>query len=244
MALFAISFAAAAAPAQSDPRFDAARAAYDEGRFADALALYDELTAAYPRSPEAGFNRGNTLARLGRIGAAIAEFQRVLLLAPRDADARANLSFLRNAAGLPKPKVSFLDASLGALSASEWKMLALAAWWLGAAALVASLLLSKPPKVLSRAGLALLLIALAAASGWGYWQLKNRNPAAVVVASGAKARFAPLPDATPHFDAPEGVTLRVLEESGDWLRVREDRREGWIPRHAVQIVALEPRRSG
>ncbi len=234
--LLIIACAAFGAP---DPRFDAARASYDEGRFADALALYDELTKDYPHSPEAHFNRGNALARLGRAGEAIAAFQRVLMIAPRDADARANLTFLRDAAGLPKPQPSLRDVTFGALSAREWKAIALAAWWLGAAALAASLLMPRLPNIVRRAGVALLLAALVAGAGWGHWRLRQRHPLAVVIAPGVQARFAPLADATPHFDAPEGLTLRVLEQSGAWLRVQEDRREGWIPREGVAILELE-----
>lgn len=234
----------AACSALADPEnptaiAEAARAAYDEARFADAVALYDRLLASYPRSPELHFNRGNALARLGRIGEAAAAYERALLLAPRDADARANLKFLRSSARLPQPRVSIVDRIVGVVSASEWRTLAISAWWIGSTLLVAALLMTRAPRAMRAIGLALIGIALFAAAGWGYWIIRNTHPIAFVVRPGVKALFAPLPNATPHFDAPDGLAVRVLETSGEWVYVRDAAREGWIPRHAVEILRLD-----
>lgn len=218
---------------------DAARTAYDEGRFADAVALYDSLLAAYPRSPEIHFNRGNALARLGRIGEAAAAYERALLLAPRDADARANVKFLRSGAGLPQPRESLVERIVGVVSASEWRALAISAWWIGAALLVVGLLVTRAPRAVRAIGLVLIVVALIAAAGWGYWITRNARPIAFVVEPGVKALFAPIPSATPHFDAPDGLAVRVLETSGEWVHVRDAAREGWIPRRAVEIVRLD-----
>lgn len=226
-------------PAGPGTTAEAARSAYDEGRFAEALALYDRLLASYPRSPEMHFNRGNALARLGRIGEAAAAYQRTLLLAPRDADARANLKFLRSGAGLPQPRDSLADRVIGALSASEWRALAIAAWWIGAALLVIGLLVTRAPRAVRASGLGLLGVALIAAAGWGYWVARDARPIAFVVEPGVKALFAPIPSATPHFDAPDGLAVRVLETSGEWVHVRDGAREGWIPRRAVEIARLD-----
>lgn len=234
-----IATAARAEPTDPRARFDAARAAYDEGRYADALALYDALLAEYPRMPELHFNRGNALARLGRIGEAAAAYQRVLLRAPRDADARANLKFIRERAGLPKPRSTWADRTIGILSLSEWKKIALSAWWIGAGLLIAGILFPRTPRALRHAGLAGLAIAFVASAGWAGWIARDARPVAFVVEPNVKALFAPIPTATPHFDAPEGLAVRVLGSSGEWVHVREDKREGWIPRRSLEMVRVD-----
>ncbi len=132
-----------------------------------------------------------------------------------------------------------MERIVGVVSASEWRALAISAWWIGAALLVVGLLVTRAPRAVRAIGLVLIVVALIAAAGWGYWITRNARPIAFVVEPGVKALFAPIPSATPHFDAPDGLAVRVLETSGEWVHVRDAAREGWIPRRAVEIVRLD-----
>ncbi|HMP75773.1 MAG TPA: tetratricopeptide repeat protein [Kiritimatiellia bacterium] len=219
-------------------RFTTAQRAYDEGRYADALAFYNTLHAEGWRAPELYFNRGNALARLGRTGEAVASFQQALLLAPRNADAEANLRFVTTGAGVPAPKRSLASHLFGALTPVEWTTLAAAAWWIGLLLATTAFALPTRPRSLLRGAAIAGVLLVASLSGRAWWWNEARAPAAVVVQSGAKALFAPVSSATPHFETPEGLTVRAVERNGDWLRVRHDGREGWLPRTAVQIVEL------
>ncbi len=67
-----------------------AAAQYQAGDHAGALATLDGLSDV-----ESGYNRGNALARLGRLEEAIAEYERVLAEDPDHADARHNRDLLR-----------------------------------------------------------------------------------------------------------------------------------------------------
>lgn len=68
----------------NDVRWRAA-ALYQAGRYADALLLLRDQPGA-----GAHYNRGNTLARLGRYQDAVAEYEEALALAPGHADAQHN----------------------------------------------------------------------------------------------------------------------------------------------------------
>ncbi len=76
-------------------------AEYKSGKFAEAAADF-----ARESGPDADFNRGNALARLGRYTDAIAAYDRALKAAPDNADARANKAavedLLRKMAQSPK----------------------------------------------------------------------------------------------------------------------------------------------
>ena len=80
---------AAAAAAFRDPDWRAA-AQYHAGDYARALETLEGREGA-----QVDYNRGNALARLGRLDAAIAAYQRTLEVQPDHADARANLDLLR-----------------------------------------------------------------------------------------------------------------------------------------------------
>ncbi len=81
--------AADAAQRFEDPRWKAV-AQYRAGQYDRAAA-----TLAPMKTPEALYNRGNALARLGRYPQAISSYQQVLELDPDHADARYNLELLQ-----------------------------------------------------------------------------------------------------------------------------------------------------
>jgi Ca-activated chloride channel homolog len=86
---FAAGDHAAAAARFEDPAWRAA-AQYRAGDYAGSLADLAGLAG-----PEADYNRGNALARLGRFDEAIAAYEQTLAQAPDHADARANLEQVR-----------------------------------------------------------------------------------------------------------------------------------------------------
>ncbi len=65
-------------------RVEAARAAFHEGRLADALQLFSELTREFPFNPLPHADLGMTLRRMGRTEAAVTSYNRALALAPDD----------------------------------------------------------------------------------------------------------------------------------------------------------------
>src|ERR1700722_13167815 len=64
--------------------FESANILYDEGKYAEAAAGYDQLIAEGKVSAALYFNRGNALFKEGQIGRAIASYRQAQLLAPRD----------------------------------------------------------------------------------------------------------------------------------------------------------------
>lgn len=219
---------------EMENRFARARQAYDEGRYEEALAIYDALALDYPRIPEVHFNRGNSLARMGRIGPAIAAFERARLLAPRDPDIRANLKFLRERANLPPPQFSWLEGALNLASPLEWRSISVVGWWLGALCISLAWLAPGLPRAFRSVGLALVTFSATSA----LVAHKGSRLSTAIAVENTTVRFAPLPDATPHFEAPAGIRLRVLERQGDWVRVREANREGWLPASSVESIDL------
>ncbi len=221
-----------------DAAFSAARSLYDTENYAAAAAKYDDILSEGWQTAEVYFNRGTALARLGKTGEAIASFETALLLNPRDADTLANLKFVRSNAGLPAPKQTLLDRALGYLAPREWRLLSIIAWWGFAAFLCVSRLLPGRAAWIRNGYIISLAILLIAFAGRVHnWQ-QVRAPAVVVTAKSAQALYAPLPDATRFFDTPEGSTLQLVEQTGDWLRVRSGAQVGWLPASACTIVRV------
>ena len=87
---------AAGPPGAAEPSaFAAANRAYKEGRYEQAIALYEALVATGVAHEDLYYNLGNAYFRAGRLGPAIYQFERALRLDPGHQDARYNLDIGR-----------------------------------------------------------------------------------------------------------------------------------------------------
>ena len=219
--------------------FAAANKLYQQGNFAKAAAGYEQLAQSGLVSPVLQFNLGNARLKVGSEGRALAAYRQAQLLAPRDADLRANLQFARarvtdNASLRP----TTLQNAFARLTLNEWLTLAglaVAAWFtlLAAREGRADLRprLGGATKLAGLASAALLLGAFTA------WSLNYSEPAAVIIAHEAAVRSGPLDDATTVFTLKDGVELAVTATREEWLQVRDaQRRIGWLKRTDAQVV--------
>ena len=78
---------------------ESARKAYDAGRHLEASSAYESLSEAAPRDPALHYDLGNALFKSGKLGRAVASYERAFALDPRDHDARFNLEFTLKMAG-------------------------------------------------------------------------------------------------------------------------------------------------
>ncbi|MYL81596.1 VWA domain-containing protein [Desulfovibrio aerotolerans] len=92
--------------------FDIGTAYYRLGRFEAARAAFDRAarSALPPLAAKARYNQGNAAYRLGDVAGAIAGYEAALLLDPDDADAKANLDWLRANPTPPPPAAETPDA--------------------------------------------------------------------------------------------------------------------------------------
>jgi len=214
--------------------FYQARQAYDAGRFADAAAEYQKMPAAGYDGREIRFNLANALFRAGRPGAAIAQYRRAQYFAPGDPDTRANLAFARQATGAATHDPARVHRWLRRISRAAWRTAARAVWWLGALAVIAALLDPRRRVGAARPAACWLAALAVCGAGWGSWAWLDRYPEAVVTGSEQIARFAPMPDAAPHFRLPTGSLVEWRGGNADWAQVRLGAQTGWVPADALE----------
>ena len=67
--------------------------------------------------------------------------------------------------------------------------------------------------------------------------VEKKSPPAIMIQS-TSARFAPLADATVHFNAPEGMKVAIKEDRGQWRFIeRADGNQGWIQSGTFERIA-------
>lgn len=227
-----------AADLAANDAFQGANKLYYEGNFTDAAAAYEKISVSAPSSSAVYFNLGNAWFKSGKIGQAVAAYRRAERLAPRDADIRANLQFVRNQVQGPSFALNPVQRWLAILTLNEWTILAGLAVWLLFSFLAA---LEWRPVWKSNSrwfliGLALLTLVIGAGFAAAF-QLNRSVLIAVVIRNDVAVRQGPLEESRNAFSVHDGAELRVLDRKDEWLQVTTDsRRIGWI--HRDQVLEL------
>ncbi len=220
---------------QPGPLPDAARAAaraYREGRFRDALALYEEAGRSGDLDPAVlAYDLGTCWYRLGEEARALAFYERALGLRPGDASMRRARDRARAALGLEPLRPGLLDHF------TSTELLLIASAWQALAWMLVFLVLG----VARRRRLLLALVLLLLLAGW--WpaaRAVHRDwlapPSVMVVEDDVALLPDPHPSLVPLATLPPGSTLRLLESSDRWLHVRTPSTAGWIPRPAALFL--------
>ncbi|MDE1977155.1 MAG: tetratricopeptide repeat protein [Elusimicrobia bacterium] len=244
--LFTCAAAAAWLPARAaafapPPEFAQAQKKYDAGDYAAAASAYSLLSAQYPHNPAYLYNLGDSLFKEGKLGPAIAAYQKAFDLDPRNSNIRYNLNFALKRAGetLVPPGVPpilfdvFYWFSLPELSGLQWTLCWLALFLCGLWVLMPK----ARGKLAPWAGAALALWMF-----WGGWFLvrKSLEPErlGIIVSPSAEIRSGPGSGFNVIFTAPEGRRVEILAPQGDWLEigVLKEGVQGWIKSDAVEGV--------
>jgi len=231
-------WAGRASAANMPAEFNAANKLYAEGKFASAADAYQKIIQSSAVSPALYFNCGNAEFKAGNLGRAVAAYRRAEQLAPRDAEVRANLEFVRNQVPGPTLREKRWEDWLGTLTLNEWTGLTAAALWLVLALLAAMLI--RPtfkPALRGFTRAAVVLVIAAGACAGVDTAIHFSKPTVVVVAQDPTLRSGPFDEAQSAFTAHNGAELAVLDRRDDWLQVTDGSgRIGWIQRQQVEIL--------
>jgi hypothetical protein len=195
------------------------------GGGARAAALSDGATTGY--SASALYNQANADARAGKPGLAVLNYERALLLAPNDADIRANLAFVRASAGLPAESEHWFSRGVRVANpdALAWAALAglLAA---GVSVLAIRRYPSRRAALRAVAALGIGSIGLTLSNAEAIWPSLHE---AVVIAHGTAAHVAPAGNGETLFSQPEAETVATGPQHQGFVLVQaRDGRTGWV----------------
>jgi tetratricopeptide (TPR) repeat protein len=218
--------------------FDRANRLYEQGKYADAIAAYQEMLRHHQASAALYFNLGNAYFKSGYTGMAIANYRLAQRLAPRDPDILANLRFARESIGAGGRSRRVWERWLSLASTNEITVTAAVLAWLWLLLLAARHFRPSWGPGLRPFRLPLAIAALGAGV-WLVLVLQNRLGAgsAVVTAREAVVRYGPFDEAQSSFTLRGGAEVSVLDRKENWLQVNDGgRRTGWL--HAKDVEVL------
>lgn len=229
-------------------------AAYQEGRYEDAIVAYQRAISGGADNGHLYYNLGNTQYRLDRIGEAIASLRRAKRQLPRNEDILANLSLVREAVTDDLGPLDERSRPLRIvlwpadnLSPAELKRLTLAAYtcfWLAMALWVyrrgkgARRLLIVMTLTLAY-GAILEFCTTRSRAGHATLNLGGEDTVpAVVIAAEAAVRSGNGDNFQAVFMLHDGAEVLAGEVRDDWVRIfLPGDREGWV--RGEQLVLLE-----
>jgi tetratricopeptide (TPR) repeat protein len=248
-AIFAATLLAAGAVCAAEPTetLEAGNEAYRRGDYAAAAAAYEELRVEGHASADLLYNLGTAYLKGGDLGRAIANYERALLLAPRDPDLQDNLDLARERCVDKAPDRSFalLALASGALrriTPDEWALLFVCSYVLLLATWVVP---SFRPATRRWAGVSRLPLALVVAFsllGLRAWsdQARPRSRAVVIAranTSEVTVRSGPGENYIGEFSLHPGTVVRVIEEREGWLKIAfSPSLRGWAETNGFELL--------
>ena len=226
-------------PAQAnDKTFLQAQAAYDDGRYAEASMLYENLLGQGIRNIEVEYNLANACFKNGDLPQAVLHYRKAWYGAPRDPDIRANMHFALTATGAVEPASSFVDRFLNLFSKNTWLMTAIGSYIIFTLLMVLGMLIRPAKRVLAKLSLLPIALILISAGGWWHWHQLQTRPEWVVVKPGATALFGPMEGSTAHYNIPLAAIVRQHSpDSKGWIEIKYDEKNGWLKQEYIQRVS-------
>lgn len=210
---------------------------YREGKYAAALAEYEDLLKTYPNDPYLYYNIGNSYFKMGGKGLAAANYYRAFKLAPRDKDIRHNLSLALSAGGerlVPSGVPETMHKAFFWLRTDELKGVTFLALWLFCT--LGSVWLVK--RRFARAALAALVV-LVVLGGWYTLRVRiDAQQLAVVAAPVAELRSGPGANFPASASIAQGHLLILEDAKDNWYEVvvKSQGLKGWAEADALEKI--------
>ena len=220
---------------------------YLAGNYQSAARRLERLVAIPLHHADIFYNLGNAYFRLGKLGPAIYNYERSLMLQPGREDSAFNLKVARRVAAAGVKDVlegaqreSALRRWLSQLSIASWRTAFLTCWWL---LFVILLVLRRVDAGALRSGLiagAVFVAMLASVSGaslLGRVRNEHVHRAGVILPQQVPVREGPALAAKSNFKVHAGLKVELRGETDDWLRVRlANGLEGWVLRREIGLL--------
>ncbi len=224
--------------------FEAANELYQKAKYNEAVAAYENVERDNKQSAELYFNLGNSYYKLNMVAPAIYNYEKALLLSPKDSEVLANLRFAQKRTideVKVIPKVGFAKLLRDFTAIYDYNTWA----WISVSFSVLFLLsfigyyfsqltLSKRIFFLGMFMMFVLLLISVAAAIFEKSHYKNEIPA-IVFAEMVEVKAEPQKLASNVVTLHEGAKVFVKETLENWKKIQlTDGTEGWIQTSAIK----------
>jgi tetratricopeptide (TPR) repeat protein len=224
--------------------FEAANELYQKAKYNEAVAAYENVERDNKQSAELYFNLGNSYYKLNKVAPAIYNYEKALLLSPKDSEVLANLRFAQKRTidevkVIPKVGFAKLLRDFTAIyDYNTWAWISVSFSGLFLLSFIgyyfSQLTLSKRIFFLGMFIMFVLLLISVAAAIFEKSHYKNEIPA-IVFAEMVEVKAEPQKLAANVVTLHEGAKVFVKETLENWKKIQlTDGTEGWIQTSAIK----------
>jgi tetratricopeptide (TPR) repeat protein len=226
--------------------FQKANDAYNQKKYADAIALYEDLAKQGYKDAIVYYNLGNAYFKCDMLAKAILNYERALRLDPANEDIKHNITFVNQQTIdkidiLPKPFFKlWFHSAIDLFSVKTWSILSILLVVIACICLVLMILPSFPRWRLFLFITACITVVLAVLSiVFGNLQKNNinREDEAIIMNKIVTVKSTPDVSGTNLFTVHEGIKVHITDKAGNWIEVRfTDGNKGWILKDVVEVI--------
>lgn len=217
---------------------------YNQKKYEEALERFGEIESSGDISAELFYNIGNAHFRRGRLGFAIAYYEKAAMLNPSDEDIRQNILFTRSLVKEKQEEVPVIAplewwiSAAGVLSFSGWIYVLVFLLYPLSLLLILRYFYGKGGVVhLSVVIAILVMMFLAANLAYTRSDWIDAVKHGVIVQTSVTVLSSPAEDGNQVFKTVEGVKVRVEDAVEEWVRVKmADGRSGWIKKEQIMVI--------
>lgn len=221
----------------SDELFTNANNFYKEGKYQEAIELYNKIEANNEVSSELYYNLGNCYYKLNKVAPTIYNYEKALKINPLNLDAQNNLIFAKRLTldrieELPKTLLQkFNQNYLQKLTYNEWAIVAVAFSILASLLFLMFYFAELPKKkrlffVLSM--LSFLLLITTVAITYNQFSKSKNTIEAIIFSEEIEIKNAPTENSNDVFTLHEGTKVFVLDTVDNWKKIKlADGKIGW-----------------
>lgn len=219
---------------------------YRNAEFDKAIGVYEQLRSEGYEGTSLYFNLANSYYRVGKLGYAILNYERALIISPSDEDVKHNLAFANlSSVDRIQPLPTFFlfewwETLLASLSVNGWTYTAYF-FFIILLFLIVLYFFARTisqQKIILFSGLGTLIIFLMIVS---LLVVKiNREQtfiSGVIVEQSTTVKTSPDPKSTDAFVIHEGLKVNLEDKLDEWVKIRlADGKVGWIENNTIEKI--------
>ncbi|OIQ29286.1 MAG: ion channel protein [Bacteroidetes bacterium MedPE-SWsnd-G2] len=231
---------------QNTALFEKGNALYNEGKYAEAIDVYEAILERGKHSEELYFNLGNANYKMNRIAPSIYYFEKALQLNPNDKEIQNNLNFAQNMTIDDieiLPDVGFRKVVKDAVNTLNYDQWAYAT--VGVTVLFVILFLvyflsyASTTKRMSfiGSGVAMGVALICLTFAFLKFNIESKNNPAIVFAVESQVKTEPNLRSSEAFKLHEGTKVQLIDTVKNWKKIKlSDGKTGWVPNEDVKAL--------
>ena len=231
---------------QNSELFDQGNDFYNQGRYFEAIEMYNLILKNGSHSDELYYNLGNSYYKLNDIANSIFYYEKALILSPNDDKILNNLSFANNMLidkidSLPKNQISsFFNSLINLFNYSTWQYIYLFFEYVAVIFLVLYFISKKAHDkkryFITALSLSLFFVFTLIAANISENNYLNDNPA-IIFDKEVDLRSEPNLRSEEISTLHEGTKLNVIESVNDWSLIElKNGNKGWLTTSSFRLV--------